>query len=430
VSRPPRIAVVGRQNVGKSTLVNRLFGRREAIADEEPGVTRDRIEIEAIWRGKRFGLVDTAGYRRHARGVEAIAGKQAERAATDASVVLLVVDAQAGVTEEDAVLARGLQRATMPVLVVANKVDSDRDEAGAFEFQALGLGEPIGVSALHGRAAGDLLDRLIALLPEAPAEVEAAREPRFALVGRPNVGKSSLFNRLLGEERSVVYEEAGTTRDSVDAVVTWAEGPVRFIDTAGMRREMKTSGIEYYSLLRASRAIERAHVVPVVIDADEGFTAEDRRIMDRVLEAGRGLLVVANKWDLALDRDRTFKDLKDAVRPFARANTLRVSAKTGQGVRALPSELLKLHALWSSRAPTARVNEVVQRAQAERPPPRSGGLIHYATQVSSRPPTFVLFGGKVPDSGYRRFVENRLRAAFGLDGVPIRMSFRQRRRKR
>jgi GTP-binding protein len=427
--RLPRIAVIGRQNVGKSTLVNRLFGRREAIADDLPGVTRDRIELEATWRGKRFGLVDTAGFLAHPRGIDALAGRQAERAAAEADLVLLVVDARAGITEEDAALGRRVRRAGAPVLVVANKVDTDADEADASSFHALGLGEPFPVSALHGRAAGDLLDRLVQLLPDAPEEVEASPQPRFAIVGRPNVGKSSLFNRLVDEERSVVYEEAGTTRDSVDALVTWPTGTVRFIDTAGMRRQVKARGVEYYSFVRASEAIDRSDVAVVVMEGSDGLTAEEKRIASRVLEAGRGLLFVANKWDLVEDKDRTYKQLGELAQPFARAAVMRTSAKNGQGVHRLPAALVDLRARWSSRAPTAKVNEIVQQAQGERPTPRDAGTIHYATQVTSGPPSFVLFGGKAPDAPYRRYIENRLRAAFDLQGVPVRLTFRPRRRK-
>jgi GTP-binding protein len=287
------------------------------------------------------------------------------------------------------------------------------------------------VSALHGRGTGELLDRIVQLLPEhAGREETAPAEPRFALVGRPNVGKSSLFNRLVGDERSVVYEEAGTTRDSVDAVVRWPSGPVRFVDTAGMRRRTKVQGVEYYSFLRASEAIERADVGVLVIDGADGFTTEDKKIAVRVLEAGRALQVVANKWDLVEERDRTFKGLREDLGPFARADALRTSALTGQGVYRLPPILLDLHERWGRRVPTARVNEILQQAQRERPTARGVGTIHYGTQVSAGPPTFVLFGGKEPDAGYRRFLENRLRRTFELEGVPVRLRFRERRRGR
>lgn len=426
----PRVAVVGRQNVGKSTLVNRLFGAREAISHETPGVTRDRVAVEASWRGRRFVLVDTGGFTRSARGLDSLVAKQAERAASEADLVLLVVDARSGPAEEDALLARRIRRSPTPVLLVANKVDDERDEADVAALYALGLGEPVPVSALHGRGAGDLLDRIVALLPPGvDGDGEPHAEPRFALVGRPNVGKSSLFNRLVGEERSVVFEEAGTTRDSVDAVLEWPQGRVRFVDTAGMRRQTRVRGVEFYSFVRATRAVERADVAVVVIEAPEGLTSEDKKIAVRAMEAGCGLLVAANKWDLVEEKDRTFKRLQDDVALFGAATVMRTSARSGQGVHRLPPVLMDLHGRWGRRVPTAIVNEVLQQAQAERPTPRSAGTLHYATQVASGPPTFVVFGGaREPGPGYRRFLENRLRRTFGFEGVPIRLSFRARRR--
>lgn len=430
----PRIAVVGRQNVGKSTLVNRLFGRREAIAHDDPGVTRDRLELEATWNGRRFGLVDTAGYRHRATGVEALAARQAARATDEAELVVLVVDVGTGITEEDAQLARRLQGADVPVLLVVNKVDSPKDEPDVAGFHSLGLGPPIPVSAKHGRGIGELLDRLASLLPEAPeagggepGEQEPA-EPRFALVGRPNVGKSSLFNRLIGDERSVVYEEAGTTRDSVDAIVEWpGTGRIRFVDTAGMRRAIRVQGVEYYSFVRAGKAIDRSDAVAVLFDAAEGLTAEDERIAFRVLDAGRALLLIANKWDLVEEKDRRFKELTEEARLLARAGVIRTVAVRGRGVRQVPAALLDLRERWSSRAATSRVNEVLRQAQGARPSPRAAGTLHYATQVSTRPPSFVIFGGgRPPDPGYRRYLENRFREAFALEGVPIILRFRSR----
>lgn len=424
---PPAVVLVGRQNVGKSTLANRLIGRREAIADETPGVTRDRVELEATWRGRSFRLVDTGGYREGARGIEALVTAQAERAAEAADVVLLVVDARTGPLEEDQRLARRLRRVPVPVLVVVNKVDTDREEADAASFHTLGLGEPVPVSALHGRGAGDLLDRILSLLPEEEAHPRASGEPRFAIVGRPNVGKSSLFNRLVGEERSVVYEEAGTTRDAVDAIVAWPTGSVRFVDTAGLRRPSRLRGIGYYSSLRSERAIERADVAALVLDAAEGFTAEDKRIASRVLELGRGLVICANKWDLVAERDPAFKDLTEVAARFARAPVLRTSALTGVGVARVPQVLLEVRERFLARAPTAEVNRLLQRAQDERPGPVR---YRYATQVSAGPPSFVLFGGREPDEGYRRYLENRLRAELRLEGVPVRLRFRPDRRTR
>ncbi|MGH2597145.1 MAG: ribosome biogenesis GTPase Der [Actinomycetota bacterium] len=430
-ARLPKVAVVGRQNVGKSTLVNRLFGRRETIAHESPGVTRDRVEVEATWRGRRFALVDTGGYTRSTRGIDPLVANQADRAAAEADLILLVVDAQSGPTEEDAVLARRLRRSPVVVLLVANKVDGDREEADATALYSLGLGEPMPVSALHGRGAGDLLDRMVQLLPETSEidEAEEPAEPRFALVGRPNVGKSSIFNALVGEERSVVYEEAGTTRDSVDALLEWPDGPVRFVDTAGMRRQTRVTGIEYYGFVRATRAIERADVAVVVIEAPEGFTSEDKKIAVRVLEAGRGLLIAANKWDLVEEKDRAFKILSEDATMFVNASVIRTSATRGQGVHRLPPLLMDLHGRWARRVSTAKVNEVLQEAQAQRPTPRNAGNLHYSTQVGSAPPSFVIFGGsRAPDPSYQRYLENRLRRTFGYDGVPIRLTFRPRTR--
>jgi GTP-binding protein len=433
VTRVPAVAVVGRQNVGKSTLVNRLFGARRAIADDTPGVTRDRIELETTWRGRRIGLVDTAGFVRRASGLEARGIEQADRALREADAVLLVVDGSVGVTEEDADLARRLRGSPVPVLVVANKVDTQAEEHQVGRLVRLGLGDPVPVSALHGRGTGDLLDRLVALLPEAPTVSPADRqEPRFAIVGRPNVGKSTLFNALIGDERAVVSEVPGTTRDAVDSIVSWpGHGPIRFVDTAGIRRGGKVRGIEYFGYVRATQAIEAADAVLLVLDATEGLSGEDKRIARAVLEAGRGLLVVANKWDLVQDKDATFKDLVGTLGAFASAPVVRVSATRGAGVRRLAPTLLDLRARWLRRVPTAAVNELLQAAQAARPLPRGQGKLLYGTQVAAGPPTFVFFGvARAPDAGYSRYLENRLRATFAWDGVPIRLRFRRGRPRR
>lgn len=425
----PRVAIVGRQNVGKSTLINRLHGKRETIADELAGVTRDRIEIETEWRDRPFILIDTGGYVRGAEGIEALVSEQAARAAAEADVILLVCDATTGPQEEDVDLARRLRPLTVPVLVIANKVDGERDEADAMSLFGLGLGEPFNVSAMHGRNIGDLLDEVVALLPQTPRSEDTPEEPRFALVGRPNVGKSSLFNRLLGEERSVVYEEAGTTRDAIDAVIEWEGTPIRFVDTAGLRSVAKTRGVEYYSLLRTMRAIERADVALLVIDASDGFTADDKRIAKKVMELGRGLVVAANKWDLVEDKDKVFKDLSQTFTAYANAPILRTSALRKVGIARLPKMLLETHARWSLRAPTSEVNKVIERAQAERPAPRGVGRARYATQVGAGPPTFVLFGAKAPEPPYQRYLERRLREAFGFEGTPVVLRFRPKEKR-
>ncbi len=419
--RLPVVALIGRQNVGKSTLANRLVGRRQQVAHETAGVTRDRVELETSWRDRRFVVVDTGGYRSGGRGIEALVTRQADRAAEAADLILLVVDARTGPLDEDEAIARRLRRVPSPVLVVANMVDSEREEPGAAAFRRLGLGEPLPVSALHGRGAGELLDRIIELLPDRGPAPPESDEPRFALVGRPNVGKSSLFNRLIGEERSVVFEEAGTTRDAVDAVVEWPTGPVRFVDTAGFRRPSRARGIEYYSFLRTARAIERADVAVLVLDAVDGFTAEDRRIAARVVEVGRGLYVVANKWDLVEEREATYRNLSERARPFGDPKVARVSALTGAGVRRLPIDLAVLHERWSMRASTADVNRFLEDVQRAHP---LGVRYRYGTQIRSGPPTIVLFGGGPPGTAAERFLERRLRERFSLWGVPIRLHFR------
>ena len=425
----PIVALVGRQNVGKSTLVNRLVGRREAISHEMPGVTRDRLEIETDWRGRSFVLVDTGGYRFAARGIDALVMRQAGRAAEEADLVLLVVDGGTGPLDEDAALARSLRGSRTPVLLVVNKIDRAEQEADATAFHRLGLGGPVPVSALHGRGSGDLLDRIVALLPDAIALGESELEPSFAIVGRPNVGKSSLFNRLVGSERSVVFEEAGTTRDAVDAIVDWPSGPVRFVDTAGFRKPSKARGVAYYSFLRAARAIERAHVAVLLLDATEGFTSEDRRIAARVIEAGRGLFVVANKWDLVEEKDVTYRALRETASVFASVPVVRTSALTGAGISRLPARLTRVQERWRHRAPTAEVNRILRDAQAAHPAP-GGASYLYGTQVSSGPPAFVLFGGRAPGTSYSRFLEGSLRRAIGLEGVPVRLRFRPKGKRR
>jgi GTPase len=423
----PKVAIVGRQNVGKSTLLNRLLGRKVAIAHAAPGVTRDRLEVDVTWEDTTFVLIDTGGYARDASGIELSVARQADRASVEADLVLLVVDATIGVQEEDAALANRLLRGGVPTLVVANKVDAERQEPAASEFVSLGLGEPIGVSALHGRGSGELLDEIVGRLP-AGGEPSVEDEARFAIVGKPNVGKSSLFNRIVAEDRSVVHDEPGTTRDAVDSVLTHEGLTLRFIDTAGLRRRTKTQGVEFYGLLRTERAVEGAHVALMVIDATAGLTAEDKRIASDVAAAGRGLVVALNKWDLvdSYERDHLYKYMRGELRTFPGVPVLRTSATTGSGVRRILPALLDVRARWLHRAPTAEVNRVVEALSARHPPPRTAGRVRYATQVGAGPPHFVVFGMRDPGPQYRRYLENALRTEFGFDGVPVRLSFRPR----
>lgn len=429
--RLPRVAIVGRQNVGKSSLLNRLLGAREAIAHETPGVTRDRVEARVTWRGRTFIAVDTGGYVRRAKGIEALVGRQVDVAVAEADLILLVVDAVTGVQEEDADLARRLQKAPVPVVLVGNKVDSAAQEPGVGELYRLGLGDPVPVSALHGRGSGELLDRMVTLLPSEPqGEPLVEGEITLAIIGRPNVGKSSLFNRLVGTQRAVVSEESGTTRDAVDSIVDWDGKVIRFVDTAGFRKPSRAEGVQYYGFVRAVRAIDRSHVACLVVDAEEGVTTEDRKIAARVGEAGRGLVVVANKWDLVEDREARLRDIKERVAVFPGVPVLRTSALTGAGTGRVVPSLLEVHGNWARRISTGDVNRVLQAAQGETPPPRVAGRLLYGTQVATGPPRFVIFmGGTVP-AAYRRFLENRLRDVFGFGGVPIRLSFRKRQRRR
>ncbi|HEY3208873.1 MAG TPA: ribosome biogenesis GTPase Der [Actinomycetota bacterium] len=427
----PKVAVLGRQNVGKSTLVNRLLGRRETIAHEMPGVTRDRLEVTVEWGGRHFTVVDTGGVSKRPSGIQADVARQAALAAQTAGLVLLVVDVTTGITDEDEALARGFRGAPGPVLVVANKVDSDVQEPLAAEFHALGLGEPIAVSALHGRGTGDLLDRILDLIPH-EGEPQPEDEARFSLVGRPNVGKSSLFNRLVKEERAIVHEEPGTTRDAVDSIVRIDGRAIRFIDTAGFRAASKARGVEYYGVVRSLRAIDSAHVALLVVDANEGLTGEDKRVAARVGEAGRGLVAALNKWDLIPSEDRSarFVELEEALELFPGTPVVRTSALTGLGVNRLLPSLLSVHKAWAKRVPTAAVNRLLEAAQASYPPPRQAGRILYGTQVGAGPPRFVVFGAGDPGPPYRRYLENMLRKEFRFEGVPIRLSFRARRGRR
>ena len=436
--RLPVLAVVGRPNVGKSTLVNRILGRREAVVEDVPGVTRDRVTYDAQWRGRRFTVVDTGGWDPDAVGIAKAVAAQAEVAVAAADAVLFVVDVTVGATDSDEAVVRVLRRAGKPVVLVANKVDDERGEADAAMLWSLGLGEPYTVSALHGRGSGDLLDVILDALPETPAERfdEAAGPRRVALVGRPNVGKSSLLNRLLGEERVVVDSVAGTTRDPVDSLVEVGGETWRFVDTAGLRRRVShASGAEYYSSLRTQGAIDAAEVAVVLLDASEPISEQDQRVIGMAVDAGRALVIAFNKWDL-VDEDRRPQLAKEIERELARvqwAPRLNVSAMTGRSVDKLAPALHTALDGWETRIPTGKLNSWIAELIAQTPPPvRSGKQpkILFATQGGTRPPRFVLFTSGFLEAGYRRFIERRLREDFGFAGSPIEVSVKVREKNR
>jgi GTP-binding protein len=428
----PVLAVVGRPNVGKSTLVNRIIGRREAVVQDVPGVTRDRVAYDALWNGRRFTVVDTGGWERDARGRAAAIAAQAEVAMATADAVMLVVDAVVGATDTELAVARVLQRGGKPVLVVANKVDDERTEADATALWSLGLGQPYPVSALHGRGSGDLLDKVLEVLPEAPTDrgVASGGPRRVALVGRPNVGKSSLLNKLTKEDRAVVDSVAGTTVDPIDSMVELGEEVWRFVDTAGLRRRVShASGAEYYASLRTQAAIESAEVAVVLLDASDVLSEQDQRVISMVVDAGRALVIAFNKWDL-LDEDRRYQLEHEIDRDLARvrwAPRVNVSARTGRAVDKLAPALRTSLAGWEQRIPTGRLNSWLgELVNATPPPVRSGKQpkILFATQAGTKPPRFVLFTTGFLEPGYRRFIERRLREDFGFVGSPIGVSVR------
>ena len=431
----PVVAIVGRPNVGKSTLMNRILGKRVAIVEEKPGVTRDRKEVEAEWQGRPFLLVDTGGWMIGGTELDKKVSNQSEQAIKDADVVLFVVDAKVGVTEEDAQVANLLRTLDAPVHVLANKVDDTSHEALIRELMSLGLGEPLPISALHGRRTGDLLDVIVAELPE--EEIDDTEQTDMeegegvisvALVGRPNVGKSTLFNRLIGEDRSVVHDMPGTTRDAVDTVVETEIGPLRFVDTAGMRRKSRIDeGTEYFSMVRALKAVDEADVALLVIDSTEGVTHQDQRLAERVDGAGCPIVVLLNKWEL-LDEDQrkdVLYQLGQRLHFLGDAAVLRISALTGRGVHRLLPALENSIDAYHTRIPTRQVNDVIRRAQQAQPGPH-GARVLYATQGAADPPTFTLFANKTIPASYLRYLERQLREAFGLEATPIKMRVRRR----
>jgi GTP-binding protein len=430
------VAIVGRPNVGKSTLMNRILGRREAIVEERPGVTRDRKEVEANWQGREFTLVDTGGWIADGDSLDEKVSLQSERAIAEADVVLFVVDTTVGVTEADAQVATLLRGTDKPVILIANKVDDRVHESSIWELMSLGLGEPMPVSALHGRGAGDMLDRIVAALPEVVDEVLTEVEPDggdprvvgVTLVGRPNVGKSTLFNRLTGEERAVVHDRPGTTRDTIDTIVETPHGPVRFIDTAGMRRKARIDEeTEYYSLVRALKAVDTADVALLIIDATQGVTHQDQRLAERVDAAGCPIVVLLNKWDLcdAEQREDVSMQVGDRLHFVGEAPVIRICALSGKNVHRLWPALEDTIRDYQTRIPTRRVNDVIRAAQAAQPAP-AGVRILYATQGATDPPTFTLFANREVPRTWLRYLERRLREDLELGSTPIKLRVRRR----
>ena len=436
----PVVAVVGRPNVGKSTLVNRILGSRQAVVADTPGVTRDRVAYDATWRGRAFTLVDTGGWEPSVEGSGALAARvaaQARLAVDAADAVLFVADAVVGITDADEAVAAVLRRSRKPVVLAANKVDDAPGEPSAASLWSLGLGEPIPVSALHGRGSGDLLDVVLDALPATPPERDAADggPRRVALLGRPNVGKSSLLNKLAGQERVLVDAEAGTTRDPVDELIELGGNVWRFVDTAGIRRRIhQTQGADYFAAMRTERALERAEVAVVLVDASEPLAEQDLRIVSMVIDAGRSLVIAYNKWDLVDEDRRHFLDREiDRQLHTARwAPRVNISAATGWHVdRLVPAIELAL-AGWETRVPTGRLNGWLSALVAATPPPVRGGKqpkVLFATQAGIRPPHFVLFTTGFLQAGYRRFIERRLREEFGFEGSPVHLSMRLRQKR-
>ncbi|MHC5701226.1 ribosome biogenesis GTPase Der [Streptomyces sp. PKU-MA01144] len=434
----PVLAVVGRPNVGKSTLVNRMIGRREAVVEDKPGVTRDRVTYEAEWAGRRFKVVDTGGWEQDVLGIDASVAAQAEFAIEAADAVVFVVDATVGATDTDEAVVKLLRRAGKPVVLAANKVDGPSGEADASMLWSLGLGEPFPVSALHGRGTGDLLDEVLKALPDAPAQTFGATvggPRRIALIGRPNVGKSSLLNKVAGEERVVVDATAGTTRDPVDELIELGGTTWKFVDTAGIRKRVHLQeGADYYASLRTAAAVEKAEVAVVLIDTSESISVQDQRIITMAVEAGRALVIAYNKWD-ALDEERRYyleREIETEMQQVSWAPRVNVSARTGRHMEKLVPAIETALAGWETRVPTGRLNAFLGELVSAHPHPIRGGKqprILFGTQAGTKPPRFVLFASGFLEHGYRRFVERRLREEFGFEGTPIHISVRVREKR-
>lgn len=430
------VAIVGRPNVGKSTLVNRFLGRREAVVEDFPGVTRDRISYIADWGGQRFWVQDTGGWDPNVKGIHGAIARQAKTAMETADVIVMVVDTKVGITETDAVMARKLHGASVPVILVANKFDSDMQYADMAEFYALGLGDPWPVSAQHGRGGADVLDEILRSFPDQPRQPSITEGPRrVALVGKPNVGKSSLLNKIAGEERSVVDDVAGTTVDPVDSLVQLDGHLWKFIDTAGLRKKVKNAqGHEYYASLRTRGVIDAAEVCLFMIDSSEPVSEQDQRVLSMILDAGKALVLVFNKWDL-MTEDRRWELERDIEQQLAHIPWVRrvnISAKTGRALQKLEPYMEEALENWDKRITTGQLNTWLRATMAQNPPPMKGGRIPrvlFATQASTQPPVIVLFTTGFLDAGYRRYLERKFREAFGFEGTPVRIAVRVRERR-
>ncbi len=430
----PIVAILGRPNVGKSTLINRFLGRREAIVEDVPGVTRDRVRYECEWNSREFILMDTGGWESHPDGISIGVSAGAEIAIQEADVILFVVDAQVGAQTEDEALVDALRKSKKKVFLVANKVDSPKEEADAHSLWNLGLGEPHFVTALHGKGSADLLDLVVASLPEVGSAIVKDNHRKVALIGRPNVGKSSLLNAIAGEQLSLVDDKAGTTRDPVDSLIEFGGSTWRFVDTAGIKkRANQASGSDYYSILRTQVALERAEVVALVLDASESMTEQDLKIISMVEDAGKALVLVMNKWDL-VDEDRRIaldKELDRHLTHITWAQRVNVAAKTGWHRDRLAPALRTALASWETRVPTGKLNSFLGALIGATPPPVRGGKqpkVYYATQAGIAPPKFVVFTNDWIEPPYRRFIERKLREEFGFEGSPVQVSVKIRER--
>ena len=432
----PIVGILGRPNVGKSTLINRFIGRREAIVEDTPGVTRDRVQYECEWGGRRFIVMDTGGWESKPDGISVAVSAGAEIAMEQSDVICFVVDAQIGALDEDDVLVQELRKAKKPIVLIANKVDSEREESDAHSLWNLGLGEPYFVSALHGRGSGDLLDKVVAHLPEVGRAQVQDGYRRVALIGRPNVGKSSLLNALAGEERSIVSEIAGTTRDPVDELISFGGSTWRFIDTAGLRkRSNQASGTDYYASLRTQAAIERCEVAVIVLDASEAISEQDLRILTMAEDAGKAMVIVMNKWDLVDDdrRDQLDREIDRHLDQIEWAQRVNVAAKTGWHRDRLAPALRTAIDSWEKRVPTSKLNSFLGALIGATPPPVRGGKqpkIFYATQAGIAPPKFVIFSSGWIEASYRRFIERRLREEFSFPGTPVQVAIRVKEREK